>query len=163
MDQKLHPNVIKYWQFYQMLFMARKIGISAIPLVAYLLWLKTWDVLLFCSIAAIAYYFVRGMLFILIGVNYKYERRSYRLTEDELVINWGNFWRESSTVIPISRVQYVDKEQDRIGKRLGISELCITTAGDDSIIVGLPEEDAEKLRRQIIQLAKREDTHVYYD
>lgn len=55
------------------------------------------------------------------------------------------------------------KNKDMLAKKLGLSELTITTAGDHHFIMGLAEEDAVQLRRQIIELSKLDDKDAYYD
>lgn len=72
-------------------------------------------------------------------------------------------WSDNSSIIPLSRVQHVDYEQDMLAKKLGLAELVITTAGDRYFIMGLAEEDAVQLRRQIIELSKLDNKDVYYD
>jgi len=111
----------------------------------------------------ICFFFIKGLFFVFFGVHRKYARRGYLLGEDELMIRWGDVWSDNSSIIPLSRVQHVDQEQDLLAKRLGLSELTITTAGDYHFIVGLTEEGAIKLRRQIINLAKIDNKDAYYD
>lgn len=67
----------------------------------------------------------------------------------------------NSSIIPLSRVQHVSIEQDVIQKKLGISDLAIVTAGDANYIIGLLEEDTERLRRQVVELPKIGDSDAY--
>lgn len=163
MEQKLHPNVIRYWQIEYGLHTFKWILIACIPLMLRILWLPAWGWLTMISCLAISFFFIKGLAFICFGVYRKFSRRSYILGDDELMIRWGNVWSDNSSIIPLSRVQHVDQEQDMLAKRLGLSELTITTAGDHHFIVGLTEEDAARLRRQIIELSKLDNKDAYYD
>lgn len=163
MEQKLHPNVIRYWQIKYTLYNLKWILICSIPLIIRAFWLPAWGWLTMISCLAISSFFNKGFTFICYGVYKKYSRRSYLLGDDEIMIRWGNVWSDNSSIIPLSRVQHVDQEQDMLAKRLGLSELTITMAGDHHFIVGLTEEDAVRLRRQIIDLSKLVNEDAYYD
>lgn len=163
LEQKLHPNVIRYWQIEYALYILKRILICIVPLIIQVIWLPAWSWLTIVSCLGISLFFIIGVIFICYGVYKKYSRRSYLLGDDEIMIRWGNVWSDNSSIIPISRVQHVDQAQDMIAKRLGLSELTITTAGDDHYIVGLTEEDAVRLRRQIIELSKLVNEDAYYD
>lgn len=163
MEQKLHPNVIRYWQIEYAIYILKRILICIIPLIIQVIWLPAWSWLTIVSCLGISLFFIMGVIFISYGVHKKYSRRSYLLGDDEIMIRWGNVWSDKSSIIPLSRVQHVDQEQDMIAKRLGLSELTITTAGDDHYIVGLTEEDAMRLRRQIIERSKLVNEDTYYD
>jgi len=162
-EQKLHPNVIRYWQVMYGLHTFKWILISSIPLIIRAVWLPAWGWLTVISCLAIVFFFIRGLTFVCYGVHKKYSRRSYFLGDDEIMIRWGNAWSDNSSIIPVSRVQHVDQEQDMLAKKLGLSELTITTAGDHHFIMGLVEEDAVRLRRQIIELSKLDEKDAYYD
>lgn len=73
----------------------------------------------------------------------------------------GKHLAANSSIIPLSRVQHVSIEQDVIQKKLGISDLAIVTAGDANYIIGLLEEDTERLRRQVVELPKIGDSDAY--
>ncbi|WP_144936908.1 PH domain-containing protein [Paenibacillus sp. 32O-W] len=163
MEQKLHPNVIRYWQIKYGLHTFKWMLLGSFPLIIRGVWLPAWVWLSIISYLAILFFFIKGLVFICYGVYRKYSRRSYLLGDDELMIRWGNVWSDNSSIIPLSRVLHVDQEQDMLAKRLGLSELTITTAGDHHFIVGLTEEDAVRLRRQIIELSKLDNKDTYYD
>lgn len=163
MEQKLHPNVIRYWQVSYGLHTFKWILISCIPVMNRIFWFPAWGWLAMISYLAITFFFIKGLAFICFGVYIKYSRRSYLLGNDELMIRWGNVWSDNSSIIPLSRVQHVDQEQDMLAKRWGLSELTITTAGDHHFIMGLIEEDASRLRRRIIELSKLDNKDAYYD
>ncbi|MFP4978685.1 PH domain-containing protein [Paenibacillus sp. CN-4] len=163
MEQKLHPNVIRYWQITFGIHTFKWILIGCIPLMIRIIWLPAWGWLTIISCLVEFYFITKGLAFICFGVYRKYSRRSYLLGDEELMIRWGNVWSDNSSIIPLSRVQHVDQEQNMLAKRLGLSELTITTAGDHHFIVGLTEEDAALLRRQIIELSKLDNKDAYYD
>lgn len=163
MEQKLHPNVIPYWRIMHALGMVKWVAIGSIPLVVRLIWLPAWTWLTVVSGLTVSFFLLRGLFFIGFGVHIKYSRLSYQLGDDEIRIRWGHVWSDNSSVIPFSRVQHADLEQNALAKKLGISALTIATAGDHHAIPGLAEEEAVRLRRRIIDLAKLDDREAYDD
>jgi membrane protein YdbS with pleckstrin-like domain len=162
-EKKLHPNVIPYWKLSQGIWSVVQIVISIIPAGTNWLWLHSWNWLLYVSLFLIVFIIVKRIHFVYRGVHVRYSRRSYRLTEDEITIHYGSIWSHASTVIPMSRIQHVDKEQGIIAKRFGLSELELHTAGEFHYIVGLQDEDAEIVRKQVITFAKIGDADAYRD
>ena len=160
-EQQLHPNVVPYWRIYRLLSALKRTALVSIPLAIHLLWVPQWKWIIFIALAYLIFHWSKDLFYILYGVRFTYDRRTYVLTTDEIIIRWGNIWSVNSSVIPLSRVQHVDIEQDVIQRKLGISEVVIVTAGDANGIVGLLEKDADKLRRQVIELAKIGDTDAY--
>lgn len=162
-EQQLHPNVIPYWRFTRLISLFQKSVIAGIPITVHLIWLPTWTWILYVTVTYVLYLWLTSLFYIFYGVRYMYIRRGYLLTNDEIVIRWGNIWAENVSVIPLSRVQHVDMEQDLIQRKLGISGLAIVTAGDATGVVGLLEADAKMLQRQIVELAKLGETDAYHD
>ncbi|PZM67205.1 hypothetical protein DOE73_02975 [Paenibacillus dendritiformis] len=160
-QQQLHPNVVPYWRIYRLFSALKRTALASIPIIVYLMWLPQWKWILYVVAAYLLFHWSKDVFYIIYGVRFSYARRSYVLTTDEIVIRWGSIWSVNSSVIPLSRVQHVDIEQDVIQKKLGISEVVIVTAGDATGIVGLLEDDANKLRRQVIELAKIGETDAY--
>lgn len=161
--KKLHPNVVPYWRVKSLISMVIGILFSSIPFVIKIFWLNNWVWLTYASSVLIAYFVLSAVFFVVYGVNVKYARRSYRLSDDEIMIQWGSVWSDNSTIIPMNRVQHVDKEQGIIAKKYGVSEIAINTAGESHYIVGLLVEDAQILREEIIKLAKLGDKGAYHD
>ncbi|BFH12614.1 PH domain-containing protein [Paenibacillus melissococcoides] len=160
-EQQLHPNVVPYWRIYRLLCALKRTALASIPIIVYLMWLPQWKWIIYVSAAYLFIHWSKDLFYIIYGVRFSYVRRSYVLTTDEIVIRWGSIWAVNSSVIPLSRVQHVDIEQDVIQKKLGISEVVIVTAGDANGIVGLLEDDANRLRRQVIELAKIGESDAY--
>lgn len=161
--KKLHPNVVPYWKVKELINACIWLLIFSLPFVVQLVWLHEWWWLTYSSIALMGFIVLKTAFFILVGVNAKYSRRSYNVTNDEIMIQWGSFWADRSSIIPMNRVQHVDKEEGIIAMKYGISEITIHTAGEAHYIVGLLQEDAVKLREEIIRLAKLDDQEVYND
>jgi membrane protein YdbS with pleckstrin-like domain len=73
---------------------------------------------------------------------------SYQLDDQLLVFNEGVFW-QSSTAVPLSRVQHTDVTQGPFERRFGIGRLIIHTAGDAAsqvVIWGLAIGTAYRMR-----------------
>lgn len=72
----------------------------------------------------------------------------YRLDDRLLVFNEGVFW-QSSTAVPLSRVQHTDVTQGPFERRFGIGRLVVHTAGDaasEVVIWGLAIDTAYRIR-----------------
>ncbi len=72
----------------------------------------------------------------------------YRLDDRLLIFNEGVFW-QSSTAVPLSRVQHTDVTQGPFERRFGIGTLVVHTAGDaasEVTIWGLSIETAYRIR-----------------
>lgn len=161
--KKLDPNVISYWIAKCIQKTGKWLIICIVPMVIHLLWLKSWTWITYVAIPLEVFFFLKAMFFIAYGVHVKYARHSYLVTSEEIVINDGNMWVSSSVVIPMNRVQHVDKEQGIIAKKYDISEITIHTAGEGHTIVGLKGNDSDLLRSEIIKHAKIGESDVYKD
>ncbi|WP_028596326.1 PH domain-containing protein [Paenibacillus assamensis] len=161
-EQRLHPNVIPYWRLRRLIWLFKSTTLWSVPIAIHLIWMEDWKWLMYIASIYIMYRWLTSILYMTYGVRYRYERSSYRLTNDEIIIRWGGWWSSSSCVIPLNRVQHVDIEQDVIQRKFGLSNLDIVTAGDVNSLIGLRESDTELLQRKIIELAKLGDTNAYH-
>ncbi|WPS85578.1 PH domain-containing protein (plasmid) [Brevibacillus halotolerans] len=160
---QLHPDVITYWRMKAILSCFIWSVIFSIPLFVYWFWLQTWQWMFYGSIISIAIIVIYDLYFIANGVKRKYLRHGYSLTEDEITIRRGDVWSKSSSIIPMNRIQHVDKEQGLIAKRYNLAELAFHTAGQAHTIPGIKMDKAEELRNQVIKLAKIGDLNAYND
>lgn len=75
----------------------------------------------------------------------------WALTRDELHVAHG-VWTQVHTVVPLTRVQYLDVAQGPVERAFGVARLILHTAGTSHAIVVLPgisRPTAEKLRDTI--------------
>lgn len=85
--------------------------------------------------------------------NVRWDILSYEVREHEIEIQKGLFIITRS-IIPIIRVQHVDVNSGPIIKRKNLASIDITTAATTHTIPFLTEEDADKLRLKISELAR---------
>ncbi|MEE8603147.1 PH domain-containing protein [Euzebya tangerina] len=80
----------------------------------------------------------------------RYGRWRYVVREDDIWVRRGLVWI-TTTVIPFSRLQFVDTTQGPIDRMLGLSSLVLHTAavGSSTAIPGLPTAEAEGLRSRL--------------
>ena len=88
----------------------------------------------------------------------RYRSRGYHMGEDRLRVVKGVLWH-SDSVVPFSRVQHLDVEQQPLERLLGLARLVLHTAGTHNssvVLPGLRHETAVELREAIRQHVKRE-------
>ncbi len=83
----------------------------------------------------------------------RYRRWRYALREEDLWIQRGIFVVRT-TVIPYSRLQYVDTRQGPFDRLLGLAQLVVHTAaaGVSGRVPGLLTDEAEGLRERLARL-----------
>lgn len=79
----------------------------------------------------------------------------WKVTDEELLITKGKLWHRF-TMVPFGRVQYVDVVSGPIDRRYGLKTLRLNTASPSSNarVPGLPADVADKLAKDIAELAK---------
>lgn len=84
----------------------------------------------------------------------RYRHWTYRLDDVALEIASGPIVRTES-VIPYFRVQHVDTSAGPIERKLGLANLKVHTASaaTDAVLPGLSAEDAERIRRRMLESA----------
>jgi uncharacterized protein len=83
----------------------------------------------------------------------RYRRWRYALRESDLWIRQGVLWVTVS-VIPYSRLQFVDTRQGPLDRLFGLSQLVVHTAalGTSGRLPGLAHEQAEALRERLAEV-----------
>jgi uncharacterized protein len=95
---------------------------------------------------------VAGLLAVVLPV-LRYRRWRYAVREHDLWIRKGVFWVTTS-VIPFSRLQFVDTQQGPLERLFRLSSLVVHTAalGTSGQLPGLDVEAAERLRDRLAQV-----------
>lgn len=107
----------------------------------------------FCVLAGVASLLL--ILYILFFIPRVYRHRGYAVREHDITYRHGAIFRKVST-IPYRKVQQVEVVQGLAGKICNLHGLQIITGAQTNsgiTIVGLPYEDADKLRSFIIDKA----------
>lgn len=113
-----------------------------------------WAVLVFVILAIVLYLWAR--------LSWKYYR--YEIRPEGLHIERGVITKKYAT-IPFDRIQNVDIYRGLLSRMLGLSDLQFQTAGysgDRGVegrLPGLGVTDAEKLRDELLRLAKQSRSH----
>jgi membrane protein YdbS with pleckstrin-like domain len=83
----------------------------------------------------------------------RYSRWRYSVRESDLWIRRGVLWVTTS-VIPLSRLQFVDTRQGPLERLLGLSSLVVHTAalGTSGRVPGLQLAEAERLRERLARV-----------
>lgn len=88
----------------------------------------------------------------------RYRSRGYHISDDRLRVVKGVMFH-ADTVVPFSRVQHLDVEQNPLERMFGIARLILHTAGTHNASVTLPglaHDDAITMREAIRAHVKRE-------
>ena len=103
----------------------------------------------------IIYFFLLILIgiFDLILVAYRYQFHRYQVTETDLAIQKGYFFRKL-TFVPMNRIQHIEMEQGPFLRQQQLISLVIHTAATAHKIEGIAEVDAQALRKQILLLVK---------
>lgn len=120
-----HPNMKKIYHIYLLIAAGIPfIAFLSISVGLYLYFPKYWfpaTIGLFTPLAAI-------VLFVLYWIPKFYESITYLLTEDEVSVEMGVWWKMRH-IVPYSRVMSVDVVQGPISRRFGVATVDIYTAG----------------------------------
>ncbi|RLE64741.1 MAG: hypothetical protein DRJ47_06980 [Thermoprotei archaeon] len=98
----------------------------AIPLTVYA-WMSRWS---FMELLLLVLYtpLVALTVFTLYWINRYYNSIVYELTDDEIIVSKGVFWRVKS-IVPYNRITNIDVVQGPLSRLFGIATLKIQTAG----------------------------------
>jgi membrane protein YdbS with pleckstrin-like domain len=82
----------------------------------------------------------------------------YRFGDDALEVHYGVWWRTLAAV-PYQRIQQVEVEHGPLQRRFGVVSLALRTASVTSLskLPGIAVDDAETVRRMLLQRAGRDD------
>jgi membrane protein YdbS with pleckstrin-like domain len=82
----------------------------------------------------------------------------YRFGDDALEVHHGVWWRTLAAV-PYQRIQQVEVEHGPLQRRFGVVSLALRTASARSLgaLPGIAVDDAEAVRRMLLQRAGRDD------
>lgn len=95
--------------------------------------------------------FILLIYLIIVPIRYKYFR--YEITDDDIIVQKGFFFR-SITYVPINKIQHIETEQGPFLRQSNLMELVVHTAATTHKIAGLSVEETLHLRAQIIDKLK---------
>ncbi|MGG4393440.1 PH domain-containing protein [Paenibacillus thiaminolyticus] len=105
---------------------------------------------------AFVLFLVTGVWYIFLSPVLTYRYFSYDVREEEVEIHSGIFFRKY-VLVPMTRVQHVEKASGPVLRKFDLAQISIVTAATTHEIQGLKAEDAEGLKQRIAVLARVED------
>ena len=148
--QHLDPRIRTVW---------RVTALLAVGVAAAFLALVTVGAVVAGEAPAAAFALPAGLVVVAAGLAWwwpgvRYRHWTYRLDDTALEITYGPIIRTES-VIPYFRVQHVDTSAGPIERNLGLVNLKVHTASaaTDAILPGLAVEEAEAIRRRMLESA----------
>ncbi|MFC0559951.1 PH domain-containing protein [Halalkalibacter alkalisediminis] len=147
-SQPLSKKALPLWRlqaFFESLFVA------LVP-IGYGVLLYFFDFRVWVLWPLITGYLVYIIVTVLIIPPMRWKRWRYDVLADEIDLQRGVFIVKR-TIIPMTRVQYVDTEQGPLSKRYQLATVSISTAATVHQIPSLTMEVADELRDRIAELA----------
>ncbi|MFD1429360.1 PH domain-containing protein [Lacticaseibacillus mingshuiensis] len=148
MQEKLPAAIRKVWTISALLTIFWWLVAAAGLFAGHILW--NWPLWLLAFPAALA---VLQPIIMLSLVPYRYQFWRYRITDTAVYMQKGAII-QSEEAVPITRVQNVTLSSGPILRHFQLQEVNIETASTSHKIDGLTKPVAEKLRDQILLLAK---------
>lgn len=155
LQNEIHPDMIKVWKINSLITLATGFIIT---IAYFVLMIKfDWTGWIFGGLVICLLTYAPLGYLILPSMRQRYY--SYQLNDEEMEIQKGMFTVER-VLVPMIRVQHVTVEQGPIMRKYGLAELQISTAATAHSIPGLTMREAERLKRQIAELAKVSEDDV---
>lgn len=150
--ERISPKAITVWRIQDLIF-------------------YSFTLLLFSALLFLTHYYhwfdwIRILLLITIGIIilqtvYKLSLHPillqktwrYSINMDYVQIRHGIF-HTFHTIIPMSRIEFVNTKQGPVLRRFDLTKMTIGTITSTMEIPAIPEDDAKKLREQIVYYAK---------
>lgn len=116
------------------------------------------------TLPSLAFYPLLGFFtvlfsFIIVDIELGFNRRKFGIRAKDLIFQKG-FFVFKQTIVPYKRIQHVEVKQGLVFKAFKIFTLKVYTAGSstgDLSIAGLNQNDASKLKAQILKVADLDD------
>ena len=148
-SHRLDPRMLRVW------YVSGVIAIVVVALVAVAAWLAVWaaggDVLWVYLAAGVLE--VICVVDLAVSPRIQYTTWRYDVTPTDVDLYRGVFVKKR-TLVPLVRVQHVQTKQGPILRAHGLASVTVSTAGESFEIPGLAEDEAERLRDRVAELAR---------
>lgn len=138
-----------------MWYVSGVIAIVVVALAAVAAWLAVWaaggDVLWVYLVAGVLE--VICVVDLAVSPRIQYATWRYDVTPTDVDLYRGVFVKKR-TLVPLVRVQHVQTKQGPILRAHGLASVTVSTAGESFEIPGLAEDEAERLRDRVAELAR---------
>ena len=148
-SHRLDPRMLRVW------YVSGVIAIVVVALAAVAAWLAVWaaggDVLWAYLAAGVLE--VICVVDLAVSPRIQYATWRYDVTPTDVDLYRGVFVKKR-TLVPLVRVQHVQTKQGPILRAHGLASVTVSTAGESFEIPGLAEDEAERLRDRVAELAR---------
>ena len=148
-SHRLDPRMLRVW------YVSGVIAIVVVALAAVAAWLAVWaaggDVLWVYLVAGVLE--VICVVDLAVSPRIQYATWRYDVTPTDVDLYRGVFVKKR-TLVPLVRVQHVQTKQGPILRAHGLASVTVSTAGESFEIPGLAEDEAERLRDRVAELAR---------
>ncbi|MCM3735223.1 PH domain-containing protein [Bacillus cytotoxicus] len=155
LENEINPKMVRVWQISSLITS----GIGLIITIAYFILMIKFDWTGWIFGVLVLGLLMYAPLSYLVFPSLRQRYYSYELNEEEMEIQKGMFTVER-VLIPMIRIQHITIEQGPIMRKFDLAELKIATAATAHSLPGLTMREAERLKRQIAELAKVSDEDV---
>lgn len=148
-SHRLDPRMLRVW------YISSLVGIVVVAALAVVAWLIVrhlgGDVFWVYLVAGIIEAICVGDM--LVSPRVEYATWRYDVTPTDVDLYSGVFTKKR-TLVPLVRVQHVQTKQGPILRAHGLASVTVSTAGESFEIPGLAEDDANRLRDRVAELAR---------
>lgn len=148
----LDPNAVTLWRIgggISTIVWSALIAMACVP--AFYMFEDQWKVIVASGLTLVL---LNAVVRIAVVPPIRYRLWRYQLREDQLFLQRG-FLVIRRTLIPLVRVQNVDTVQGPIARRFGLWSVVVFTAANAQSIPALSKSQADRLRENIAELARR--------
>lgn len=152
LKQQMNPRIKQAWRYSILITAAMSLVISlgAILVARFFTFNRQlFDLLLGVFLILVTVITVMNLLLI----PYRYAFHRYEVTDQDLALQTGYFFR-STTYVPLNRIQHLETKQGPLLRHVQLLDLNISTAATTHTLDGLDVQTAQKLRQQLIALVK---------
>ncbi|MCY9516840.1 PH domain-containing protein [Paenibacillus apiarius] len=152
LTHRLHPDYVKAARIRA--FLTHLVLFAMV--VAYVIVARDQGWVLYPARIALVLFLVTSLWYIVISPVLTYSYFKYEVREEEVEIQSGIFFRKH-ILVPMTRVQHVEKASGPVLRKFGLAKISIATAATTHEIEGLQAAAAEALKQRIAVLARVED------
>lgn len=147
--QRLHPD---YKKAYRIAAVIAHVILAAI-IAAYAMIASVQSWILYPAWIAAVLWVLSFIWFVWFEPSLTYRYFAFEVFEEELHIQSGIIYLKH-TIVPMNRVQHVETERGPLLRKYGLSQVSVVTAATTHHILAVQEEEAQRLKSRIAELAK---------
>lgn len=153
--RQVDPSIVLFWRLGALL---RSLFLG-LPFIALIAASAAYFVHISLAVVVLALYALLFVVRVFVWPRLTYQRLSFRVGERDLRVASGVIFRQE-TIIPFSRIQFVDSHQGPIERLFSLARVYVYTASGpapDGGIPGLRSEEASALRDELAHAHRRDE------